>query len=308
MCDAPLSSRRPRLRRLAGPFVVAVAVGLGVSHGTLAILNGRVDNAANSFATTALYAPTSLTGTPSGHNASLGWGAGTNGNGYTVSGKSNGTSSSCNTAGLTIIGSASVTTYSDALRYQPQGTFFCYQAATTYGTWSSVQGNPMVAVQLGVVAASVQVANGGIATALDPGDTIVVTFNQAIATASGPSGTNSVCATSATGTAAVIVLGSTTTSGSCVGTETTNLGKVTGIGSTKNSRYNATYAWSNGNTTLTVTIGTRTVGTGNPTISGTATFNPTTAATKLTSATGAFHACDTNTGGGSCLPTVTGTV
>jgi hypothetical protein len=41
-------------------------------------------------------------------------------------------------------------------------------------------------------------------------------------------------------------------------------------------------------------------------VSGTWSFNPTTTASKLLSATGSFQACNTHTGGGNCLPTMGG--
>ena len=47
-------------------------------------------------------------------------------------------------------------------------------------------------------------------------------------------------------------------------------------------------------------------GTTGPTLSGTWTLNPTTTGTKVLSATGSYHNCDTNTGGGNCLPVATG--
>jgi hypothetical protein len=67
----------------------------------------------------------------------------------------------------------------------------------------------------------------------------------------------------------------------------------------------ATWAWSAANTVLTVTVGNRTAGP-NTSVSGTSKFNPTTTAAKLLSTTGSFQTCNTNTGGGNCLPTATG--
>jgi hypothetical protein len=300
---------RPVLRaRHAIAALLVAGVLAASSHGTLALLSGRATNAAAGFSTTALYAPGSLTATASGHDVLLSWPSGTNGSSYTVTGKANGTSSTCTSTSLSAVGVSATTTLTDTGRYTPQGTWFCHQVATTYSGWTSVQANPLVATQLGVVASSVQLVNGSTAGSLVTGDFIVVTFNQAITVASGPSGTNSVCTTSASGTAGVIVIGATASTGSCVAGEATNLGTLTGIASNRNNRYAATYTWSNSNKTLTVTVGSRTVGSGNPTITGTATLAPTTTATKLLSATGSFHACDTNTGGGSCLPTATGSL
>jgi hypothetical protein len=75
---------------------------------------------------------------------------------------------------------------------------------------------------------------------------------------------------------------------------------------TKTAAYNITWAWTNTNTTLTITIGTRTSGSQDAAITGALTFNPTTAVTNTLSATGAYHNCDSNSGGGNCLPTITG--
>jgi hypothetical protein len=135
-------------------------------------------------------------------------------------------------------------------------------------------------------------------------DTIVVNFNQGINTATGPSGTNSVCVTSGTG--ATVVIASTSTNGSCGASETNKLGKLTGGTSSATGRWAATWTWSNGNKTLTVTLGSRTVGSVSV-LAGTWTFNPNTTTTVLQSSTGAFHICDANTGGGNCLPVATGT-
>ncbi|MCS7002746.1 MAG: hypothetical protein NZ518_07855, partial [Dehalococcoidia bacterium] len=68
-------------------------------------------------------------------------------------------------------------------------------------------------------------------------------------------------------------------------------------------RFNATYTWSNGNRTLTVTIGERTHGSTYPTLSAaTWTFWPTTVTARLQSASGGHHICDSSSGGGNCLP------
>jgi hypothetical protein len=288
-----------------GRLLVLVAVPVGavlMVPGSSASFSGLNGNPGNTYAFTALYHPTGLTATASGHDVQLGWSAGQNGSGYGVRGVTNGTSSDCSSASFASVGSTASTGYTDTGRYTPQGTWFCYQVQTTYASWTSVQSNPVAAAQIGVVATSLSATNGGIAARLDAGDTITVNFNQPITTSSGPSGTNSVCSVSGS----TILLGSTTAGNTaCATGETANLGKLTGGSATANGRWSATYTWTNNNTKLTVVLGARTTG-NNPTVTGTWTFNPTTTATKVLSATGSFHICDTNAGGGNCLPTMTG--
>ena len=262
-------------------------------------------SASGSVSTLLLGAPSGLGATVSGHDVALSWTAGSNGTGYAVMGVANAASSDCSAVTFSSVGSASGTSYTDTGRFSPQGSYFCYQALTTRGaSWTSASGNPTLAVRLGFFAATVALANGGTAGRLDTGDTVVVTFDQAVTTSSGPSGTNSVCATNA----GVIVLGATATTGTCSSGETRNLASLTGGTTAANGRWNATWTWSNGNKTLTVVLGTRTSGAGTVTTSGPWTFNPVTTATKLLSSTGSFHVCDTNTGGGLCLPAATGSL
>lgn len=257
--------------------------------------------AAQSISSLALTAPTGLAGTPSGHDVSLAWTPGSGGTATAISALSNGTSSTCPGAGYTALGSTAGASYTDAGRYLAQGTWECYQAVNTHGTWWSQSGNPVVAVQIGVVATSVALADGGTAGRLDPGDTVVVSFNQPMTTASGPPATDNVCASKAAGT---VVLGSTGAGGTCTTTQA-GLGTLTGLTVSRNGRFKATWTWNAAGTVLTVTIGARTAG-NTPTISGAATFTPSTTATALVSASGGFHVCDSNAGGGNCLAAATG--
>ncbi len=287
---------------IAALAVAVLVLASNAAAGVRATFTVSTTNPGNTFATTALYAPSSLTATASGHSVNLGWGAGTNGNGYAVQGVANGASSNCTGVTYGSVGSTAALTYADA-RFTPQGTWFCYQVLTSYGSWTSVNTNPTVAVRLGFFASSIAMANGGTANRLDTGDTITVTFNQPVATVTGPSGTNKVCSTN-TG---VIRLGAVATTGACSATEAVNLGGLTGGTTAANGRWNATWTWSAGNTVLTIVLGTRVSGSANVATSGTFTFTPTTTTTLVQSATGAFHVCDTNTGGGTCLPAATGT-
>ncbi len=298
--------KRGRIAGAVALCVFSLVLGLGPGlRGTFALLTARTGNANSVFAATALYAPGSLQASPSGRSGALSWTAGQHGSGYKVLGFGNGTNSTCpasTSASYTAIGTATTLSYTDANRSPasvPQGTWYCYQVQTTYQSWSSVENNPVVGVRVGVVATAFNYVNTN-TTRLDTGDQLIFTFNQAITPSTGPTTGNSVCNTTTT-----IWLASTTTSGGCATTEAVNLGRITGGSLSDNARFAATYAWSNGNTRLTVTIGSRTAGNRSPTMNGSWIFTPTTTSTKLLSTTGSFHICDTNTGGGSCTPALT---
>jgi hypothetical protein len=290
------------MMRSARVGAAAVALALLAGTATAVAAFTKATSASQTVSSRSLGAPTGLTGTPSGHNVNLSWTAGANGSGYAIAAAANGTSSNCSAAAFAALTTTAGTSIADTGRFTPQGTFECYRVTTTFGTWSSQTGNPTVAVRLGVVAQAIAVANGGTAGRLDQGDTIVITFNQAITTASGPIASNNIC----TNTGGTVMLGVTGSGTTCSTAAATTIGTLTSLTINRAARYNATYAWSAGNTVLTVTIGSRSAGSQDPTISGTAIYTPTTTATGLLSQTGAFHACSSNTGGGNCTPAATG--
>lgn len=285
---------------LAGLALLAAGIVASPSFGRFTELD---TTPSNSFTTRQLIAPTQLAATARGHDVTLTWHDGQNGNGYALLGGSNGGSGNCSGVTYTQIATTTTTGYTDTNRYSPQGTFYCYQVQTIYNTWSSIANNPTDAAQIGFVANSIRMNNGGTANQLDPNDQIIITFNQAVDTSTGPASSDTVCAETSSGT---ILLGSTMVSGSCYLTETVTLGKISGGTLSSNARFNATYTWGNNNKTITVTLGSRIEGASNPNVSSAMwTFTPTTASTKLKSASGAFHICDTNAGGGNCLPATT---
>jgi hypothetical protein len=290
------------VRRAARGLVAAVGAVmlLGTASAIAAFTDAR--SASQTVASRNLAAASGLTGSASGHNVNLSWTAATNGSGYAIAAAANGTSSNCASASFSALTSTAGTSITDAGQFTPQGTFECYSVTTTYGAWSSQTGNPTVAVRLGVVAGSVAVANGGTAGRLDQGDTITITFNQAITPGSGPIVSNNVC----TNTGGTVMVGVTGTGTTCSTASATTVGTLTSVTINRAARYSATYAWSAGNTVLTVTIGSRSAGLQDPNISGTAAYTPTTTATGLLSATGSFHACSSNSGGGNCTPAATG--
>jgi hypothetical protein len=169
-------------------------------------------------------------------------------------------------------------------------------------------------VQLGYVAATISIKNAGNtsgcsgtgeqvhsqAGVLDCGDQLVVHFNQAVDPATGPSSTDTVCTDPVTNT---MVLATTTATGLCTTLETTTLGSLAGGTLGADARFAGASAWSNGNKTLTLTIGSKVSGLSYPSVSSASwTVTPTSTTTALLSAAGAFHVCTSNTDGGNCLP------
>jgi hypothetical protein len=295
-----MSRRHPKLIGLG--LLAAIAGSAAIATYAQAAFTAA-GSASQTISSRNLVAPGSLTATPSGHDVALSWTAGSNGSGYQLLSAANGTSSNCTSASFAALTSTTGLTATDTGRYTPQGTYQCYQVKTTYNTWSSTTSNPTAAAQLGFVASSVAVTNGGTAGKLDAGDRIVVTYNQPVATATGPISTNKVC-TNAASSGNIIMIGDAITS--CNATTAVTVGAISTGTSTKTAAYSATWTWSAANTVLTVTIGTRTSGSADATITGSLTLSPTTTTTNMLSATGSYHNCDTNTGSGNCLPTVSG--
>ena len=285
---------------------VVVVIGIAFLLGSAALALASFTSGATATQTISSVtrgAPSGLTAVPSGHDVVLNWSAGTNGTGYEVDGVANGTSSNCSAVTFSSLAAPTAATYTDTGRYSPQGTYECYRVMTARGNWRSVSSNPTAAAQIGVVASAVVIASGGSTGTISSGDTIVITFNQAIAPATGPVTGDNLCTVKASNT---IVVGSNGTGSTCSTTASTiDGGTLTGGTVSQNSRFNATFSWNASSTVLTVTIGTLTNGTA-PAVSGTQTFTPTTTATKLESTTGSFHACSSNTGGGNCTPAATG--
>jgi hypothetical protein len=296
-----------RRRRLLCALAAVLCMGLVTAAAAYAGWSSQA-TATQTISTRTLTAPTGLTATAVGHDVQLGWSAGSGGSGYSIQAAANGTSSSCTGASFAALSTTAGTSATDTGRYTPQGSWECYQVETTYGTWSSISSNPVAAVQVGFVATSGTVLNGGTANVIDTGDRLTVAFNQAVKTTTGPTSTNTVCITS--GASATFVLGSTTTSGACSASEATKLGTITGMGVSASGRWSATYVWSNANTTLTVTLGSRIQGAQTPAVTSASSvvFDPTNVAANLQSNSGSFHICDTNTAGSDCLADVTGSI
>lgn len=281
---------------------IAVVAAVGVSRGTFAEFTGTTTNGGNTFALTSLYAPGNLTATPAGQAVDVAWTAGQNGTGYTVlsAPAPDPLVNDCTGASYSSVTTVTGTSYSHGVS-TPPGTWRCYTVRTSYQSWTSVENNPVAGARMGFVASVASFTNGGNGSRLDEGDTITITFNQPVDTATGPQSGNSICWQSNR-----VVLGSTQ-SGNCTATDTSpRLGFLSGGTIERNYRHAATWAWSNGNRTLTITVGTRLSGSGSYTTQGTWTFTPTPNTALVKSATGGFHVCDNNLGGGNCTPVVNG--
>src|SRR5207248_10132358 len=133
---------------------------------------------------------------------------------------------------------------------------------------------------------TVAATTGGVAGKLDTGDTIVITYNQPVTTATGPISTNKICTNSAS-SGNIIMIGDAITG--CNATTPVTVGAISTGTSTKTAAYNATWTWSAANTVLIITIGSRTSGSADSAITGSLTLSPTTTATNILSPTGNSH-------------------
>ena len=165
--------RRHARRAVAGgPLLVLVIAGsLGTSvQETSALLSGNTRNVQNGVSSSALYSPSGLAATNQGSSVQLSWTAAQpnnngNGNGYVVSGTSNGASPTCPSAASAFgvfVGSSSSTSYTDStssLLSGTPGSYICYLVQTGYNPagpppwssipiWTSTDTLAMVAVQL----------------------------------------------------------------------------------------------------------------------------------------------------------------
>jgi hypothetical protein len=302
-----------RLGRLGLPVLLVAATVTSVGRAEATVQATTVNT--STFSSTALYGPSALVGSPAGRTVPLTWTAasgGGNGNGYALSavniGSNVATACPSTPSGYTtFLGGASGTSFTDStVAAGTDGTYVCYLAQTGYNAagpppwasapvWTSQAAVPAAKVLIGFLATSVAWTNNN--GALASGDTIAITFNQPVATAS--IGTISfICAAVGSNTIYLGITGGLTTCPTAA-----SVGGLTGMTLSSflsaDGRYAATGAWSNGNATLTITVGALSVGWQSVSVAaGTGTFTP---ATTITSATGAVSICTTSI----CKPTTT---
>ena len=205
------------------------------------------------------------------------------------------------------------------------GSFVCFMVTGSSGTANSVYslsgGIVSARVRVGHVVSTVTWTNGAANNTIAAGDQIVITFNQAVNTGTGPVNTAGTPPTSGDavcvyGDGDLVVIGSANyTTTPCTAADATNatVGVLRGMNVTAgvSRTFAATYAWTSGNTVLTVTLGTMSTN-GSGTLGATRVanvFEPTTNTAKLVSASGAVPLCSaTNSSSGQvtvCQPTWT---
>lgn len=185
--------RHDALRRAIGAGLVIAAAALlfgnNIVGSTGATFNASATNTGSGFSGGWVDRPAGATATASGYDVNLGWTPGTNAvTGQSIKGTYNGTSSNCSGAAYTDFSfnlGAAVSSTTDANRgVSHNGDWVCYEVVSTSATvWT--QALPLSALQVGLAATNVSISNGGTSGAVDQGDTITITFNQAINLASG---------------------------------------------------------------------------------------------------------------------------
>jgi hypothetical protein len=301
--------RRGALRRATGLCAVLITASLllsGVPVGsTFAFLDGQTQNAGSVFAAGWIGAPTGATATVSGYDVSFGWTPGTTGpvTGQKLLGVDHTTNANCTGvtySALATLASATTSTYTDSNRgSSANGDWYCYELMST-SAWSWTAALTLPAIQLGLAATSISIANGGTAGSIDNGDTITITFNQQ--TNVSASSLISVCGWAGTGTSGSIVIGDNNLA--CLSSsDSYSIGKITNIAVgtswtylTSSSAVSSSAPW-----TITITLG---GSLGLSTESGTAKFTPSTSikSAATTDQATACTAANTN-----CQPTTTST-
>jgi hypothetical protein len=331
----PPSPTAQALRIALGLFLLSGAVA-----GTSASFNASTSNS-GTFATDALVAPSSFTGTATGNDVALAWTSGSMASGEstfghrvtrwsaTQLGSTDGqTPPTCTTSDT--FGTAVTTTTNAGLSYtdtsaasSANGSYRCYRIETQYpqvsALWFSQTGNKVALVQLGFVAQSLQAIDGPDTgtNKVSTGDSFVFRFSQSVDTATGPTVSNGICLNRQGSSALTINFGRTATvTTNCGGSETNIVGKITGVTSSTSTSpsYAASWVWTDcvalGQCkTLTATVGAIANGAADMSISGgTPIFVPS-ATMKTPVAAGALALCTSaNAGAVFCQPTPFGTV
>ena len=302
--------RRRALRRAIGLCTVLITASLllsGVPVGsTFAFLDGQTQNVGSVFAAGWIGAPTGATATVSGYDVGFTWTPGTDGpvTGQKLSGVDHTTNANCTSvtyASLATLASATTSSYTDSNRGSTaNGDWYCYQLLST-SAWSWTAPLNLPALQLGLAATGLSIANAGTSGTIEDNDTITVTFNQQTTLTAGT--TVKVCAWAGSPTAGSIVIGDTV--GNCTASgDAYSVGRLTNIavGTTRTfltstiSAVASSAPW-----TATITLA---GSSGSSTESGTAKFTSSTSV-KSAATTDQATACTATTT--NCQPSTTST-
>jgi hypothetical protein len=300
--------RRSALRRATGAWAVlsicALLLGSGIVGTTFAYLNGETQNPSSSFAAGWVAGASSGTATVAGSDVQLNWTPPPSGgeDTETLKGADNGSNSNCTGAAYSSVATVastnatalSTSSYIDANRANGSngGHYYCYELVNAVAgatNWTTTYVFPS-AVRLGLAPTGVSITNGGSANAIDTGDQIAITFNQAtnLTTLSGVL----TCAF----TDGTILIGDQS---ACLSSsDSYSIGKLTaGSGVIGSSAIFATTGVSISGSTATVTL----AGVGSAAITGTPSWTFTASTSILSSATtDQATACT----GSTCQPTV----
>ena len=328
----------PHRRAFITSLVLLAAAG--AVAGTSASFNARTTNDA-AYSTDALNNPTSVTTSNEGYTVSYSWTAGSMTSGASTFshrlstkaptlGSVTGSAPACtwsDTFGTTTTIPSATTSASVTVPNNRLGLWLCWRLdvqhpASGTPTWVS-QSSPSGSVQIGFVAQSVTVANGGVAGTMDSGDTIVLKLSQQALKSSIGSPTDVCFLTSSKNSTTGTVYVGRSTATACASTNTL-LGSFpvanAAIGNPAANwtpTYAATFSWQGscnvGNTAcdeLLITLGARGTGNTDPsvTINATSIFTPVATLQSFATVSGsALPLCTAaNTSTSFCRPTVAG--
>lgn len=247
---------RRRLRRVATSHLLVLAavlvLGGGLAAGALVGFSAETQTQTATYAGGWVDAPTSLLApTVSGYGATLTWAKGTHDvTAQDLYGTDQGTTTNCTGAtyatqfatGLP----ATMTTTTDSRGSGANGHWICYQIRSTHGSWYA--GSNFSVIQVGLVPTGIAVANGGNSNQINSGDTITLSFNQAVTY----TGSTPIYVCAFVNPANTILIGDTNCGSA---SDTATIGKITGVSIPNASRtYTSSTVAASGNT-LTITLG-----------------------------------------------------
>ena len=278
----------PRARTWAAAALLALVAGgalaFGQLSGTFAIFTADTENQNSALEGSWIPAPSGLSASIGGSGNSqavLNWTSGASAGspspnpvtGQTLLYADGGSGSSASCGSYSSFASLGAAVATDTITGTQFTDWWCFEiqststSATTSGSWTSAPvafATVQALVPTSIVFNHAAAANGKI----DIGDSIVITFNQAVNTSS-VSVNSGICQVKGTSSNGYVIIGF---SGTCSSGASYGIGKITGITVGKTGSASASASWSAGNTVLTVTAtsGGQNVATGGTFVAATA--------------------------------------